>query len=202
MGEIVQPGGRCTFTKRNGEQCKNPAGAGTDHLGWGVCRWHGGTSPSHMIKASRDQLAHRMRAFGTPLEIDPGGALLGEVKRSAGIVGWLEEVIAEFSQIPIEDLRANARNILQTMGNEGREIAVWVKLYQEERKMLRAAASEAIRLNIAERHVQLAEEQGRLIAHVIQAVLGDPELALTAQQRAIARPIVQRHLSTIAQEAS
>lgn len=189
---------RCPATKQNGEQCKHPKGMGTDHPGWGCCKFHGGSTRAHKTAVRKEQVAARMVAFGTPIDVEPGQALLGEVRRSAGIVSWLEAVIAEFSQIPLEDLRTNARDILQTMGDQGREIGVWVKMYQEERRMLRAAATEALRANIAERHIQLAEEQGRLVAHVIQAVLGDPALGLPAEVRNAARPVIAKHLALVA----
>lgn len=200
MGDVVKGPGftkTCDSPKKNGERCRHQAGYGTDHLGYGRCKFHGGNSPTHKAKAAREMVQDRMVAFGTPIDVEPGEALLGEVRRSAGIVRWLEQVIAEFSQVPIETLREDARSILQTMGDQGREIGVWVKLYQDERKMLREAANLALRSNIAERQVQLAEEQGRLLAHVIQAVLGDPELGLSAQQRQASRAVAQRHLLAI-----
>jgi TorA maturation chaperone TorD len=86
---------------------------------------------------------------------------------------------------------------MQTLGEQGREVATWVSFYREERKMLMAAAQIALKNNIAERQVQLAEEQGRLTAHVIQAVLGDPELGLTAEQKVTSRKVAQRHLMLV-----
>lgn len=188
----------CPRIKKGGEQCRQPAGAGTSHPGYGFCVYHGGNSPALKTHAAREAVAERMVAFGTPLEVEPVEALLGEVRRAAGIVQWLEQVITEFTQVPLEELRTEARAALQTMGDHGREAAVWVGLYREERKMLREAANLAIRGNIAERQIQLAEEQGRLLAHVIQAVLGDPELDLTSEQKAKSRAVAQRHLLAIA----
>lgn len=34
----------CCGAMRNGEPCKKAAGAGTSHLGYGRCKWHGGCS--------------------------------------------------------------------------------------------------------------------------------------------------------------
>lgn len=202
MGKLVKgPGYKegecCPFIKKDGEQCKKPKGSNTEHLGWGYCKWHGGTSPAMNTHAAKEQLAARMVAFGTPKDIEPGEALLGEVRRSAGIVDWLEEVISTFTQIDRETLRRDARDVMQSLGIQGREVAVWVEMYREERKMLRAASVEALRSGIAERQVRLAEEHGRLIAHVLQSFLDDPELGLSVEQRRLARPVAARHLQAI-----
>ncbi|HXJ65154.1 MAG TPA: hypothetical protein VNN79_15475 [Actinomycetota bacterium] len=199
MGKVVKPEKRlCGTRKKDGNTCKMPAGHGTDHLGWGKCKFHGGTSAPLKIAAAKEQMRARMVAFGTPLDIDPAAALLGEVRRSAGIVAWLETVITQFTQIDLETLREDARSALQSLGEQGREVAVWVELYREERKMLRTASVEALKNNIEERRVQIEEETGAQLARVITAVLDDPELNLSREQRTIRGHVVRRHLSAIA----
>jgi hypothetical protein len=52
---------RCPAVKKNGEQCKQVAGWGTDHLGEGKCRKHGGNAgrkPKHGIYSKR--LKHKL----------------------------------------------------------------------------------------------------------------------------------------------
>ena len=46
---------------RKGGECRRPAGWGTDHVGYGRCRLHGGTSPSLRLKAYRDMARARWR---------------------------------------------------------------------------------------------------------------------------------------------
>ena len=54
-------------SKQTGRQCGQPAGAGTDHLGVGTCRWHGGATPIKHGRFSklqrsriRDLIAHHL----------------------------------------------------------------------------------------------------------------------------------------------
>lgn len=200
MGRVIDlnkpQGAKCGRKKANGEPCKQPAGAGTDHVGFGHCKYHGGNSPALRKSAQKEAAAFRMHAFGTPIDIDPGTALLQEVRRSAGIVQWLGEVIAEFTTgLDLEGGAREARDVVQTLGEQGRAAAVWVDLYFRERKNLAQTAKLALDAGVAERQVQLQEEQGRLLAMVIQGILGD--LNLTVEQRTNAPGIVRKHLLAI-----
>lgn len=62
------------------------------------------------------------------------------------------------------------------------EVDAWLRLYREERAHLAKAAKMAIDAGIAERHVRLAEDQGKLFAGGIKLIL--QALALTPEQQA------------------
>lgn len=49
--------------------------------------------------------------------------------------------------------------------------------------------------------MRLAERMGDLLALVLEALVGDPELALTDAQRAVAPAVVSRHLALLAGES-
>lgn len=95
---------RCpAIAKTTGEQCKRQAGWGTDHLGEGVCRTHGGATPikhglySKVLRgkarelydllhdAPTDDASDEIRVFmaqlGAAMEI--AGTLSGEERQSA-----------------------------------------------------------------------------------------------------------------------
>jgi len=130
--------------------------------------WHYGRTPAHQIAANREMI----RSLGDALEVDPAQAILSVVHQTAGAVEYCRQQIAD--------------------GGDPLEQAMWAKLYGEERDRLVKAAATAIGAGVAERMVHLAEQQGQMIAQVIQAVLG--ELELTAEQAAVAPQIVRRHL--------
>ena len=46
----------CNVKKRNGKHCKQPAGWGTNHVGYGACKLHGGALPSSVRSAARKKL--------------------------------------------------------------------------------------------------------------------------------------------------
>ena len=102
--------GRAARTKN---PCKNAKGSGTDHPGYGYCSVHGGNTEavikSSMREMGRD-LISRYKAenarFGgnrndpSIANLTPEQALLEEVRRSAAMVRFLEERIAQWNLNP------------------------------------------------------------------------------------------------------
>lgn len=72
----------------------------------------------------------------------------------------------------------------------------WYELYSRERDRLIKVCAEAIRAGIDERRVQLAEQQGALVAEAIRRILDD--LNLSPEQLGRVADIVPRHLRAIA----
>lgn len=80
----------------------------------------------------------------------------------------------------------------------GEAIRGLTELEAKERDRCAVFAAKAIAAGLATRQVELAEKQGRLIADVLRAVLGDSELGLSAEQQALAPAAIRRHLSAVA----
>lgn len=163
--------------------CSRPAGWGTDHLGIGRCKLHGGNVPNHR-QAAQTELAKRgVEAFGLPLNIEPHEALLQELHRTAGIV--------EFYQQQINALETEA-NMVGPVGTSGTardtdlehtpkaEANIWIRLHKEEREHLVRVAKTCIDAGIQERQVQIAEAQGALFANAIRGLLSALEINLTS----------------------
>jgi hypothetical protein len=125
-----------------------------------------------------------------PVNIGPHEALLMEVQRTAGHIQWLAERIASIG----EESEIEA---LQQWTIMGIKPSFWLETYQEERKHLVQVSKAAIQCGVAERQVQLAEEQGKLLAMAIRAILWDAQLDLTPQQQARAPQIIRRHLLSL-----
>lgn len=167
--------------------CCQPAGWGTDHQGYGTCRHHGGLLPSHTKKAQREIAQDMVKTYGLPKDIDPQTALIEEVQRTAGHVDYLNNLIQE-----IEDDKG-----LTQRTETGVMPSVWIEMYQRERTHLVQVSAAAIRAGIAERQVRIAEEQGKLFAMVIKAIISDENLGLTNAQLAAAPKVVRKHLSAL-----
>jgi hypothetical protein len=191
---VANPERRCTATaKSTGSRCKRYAIAGGT-----VCVRHGGMAPHVKRKAQeRLQLAKARKAmeqhaamYGAPEEgKSPDVALLEEVARTAGHVQWLAEKVASLEESEMKQYTRQQGGLLFERP------AIWVELYQAERKHLVDACKTAIAAGIAERQVRVAEETGQMIATVIRGVLGD--LNLTADQQRIVPSLVRRHLSLV-----
>lgn len=164
--------------------CCQTAGWGTSHPGVGHCKFHGGNMPSHVAAAEKEMATRAVATFGLPVDIDPHQALRQELARTNGHVLYLGNLIAEL----------DSPDKLKQYTDAGVSPSVWVQMYETERAHMVKVATEAIKCGVAEREIQLAEEQGRLVAMVLQAFIRDPELGLTPKQLAFAPKILRKHI--------
>lgn len=169
--------------------CQQLAGWGTDHVGFGRCKFHGGAAPNgikaaEVEKVMTEMIESEIRFYGEARDIDPIQALADEVRRTAGHVAWLAEQVRQETQ-------------LTETTSQGRQANMIIQMYQNERDRLVKVSQVAIAAGIAERQVQLAEQQGQILASVIRDILWDKELSLTPEQRHKSSEIVRRHLMAI-----
>jgi hypothetical protein len=85
----------CGAKKRQGEgTCRLRAGHGTDHVGTGRCRRHGGSTPSHVVVAQRQRLTDAAAIMGIPTDVEPHAAMLLMLRRAHGQEEWLADEVA------------------------------------------------------------------------------------------------------------
>lgn len=180
--------------------CALPAGWGTDHHGFGLCRFHGGNTPNGKREAQALMTVEAVATYGSPIDTTPEQALLAEVHRTAGHVAWLRTKVGELAdddlvwgRTKVEDVGAS--EFTGTNTTEAAAVNVWLDLYQRERKHLVDVCKTAIAAGIAERQVRLAEAQGQLMATAIEAILDG--LGLSDEQRKRVPDLVDRHLRVV-----
>lgn len=186
MGPTGDDPRRCTATsKHTGQRCGAWAVGGTH-----VCRMHGGAAPQVRAAARRrldeQKAEQQVRILGLPRQVDPHIALLEEVHRTAGHVAYLNSMIGDF------DTDAELKQYTRDKGGLiWEKPAVWVEIYQHERTHLARVAKAALDAGVQERQVKLAEQQGQLIAQVLQGVLAD----LGVADHPEAGSVVRKHLA-------
>ena len=141
--------------------------------------------PGEVKKGEVEKAKKAVVMFGLPKDIDPHAALLDEVHMTAGHIEWLRVEIIQKLDDPAG---------LTQITDAGVEPAVWIAMYQHEREHLVKVCKAAIDAGVAERQVRLQEEQGRLLAMVIQAFVRDPQLNLTPAQLVVAPNLIRKHL--------
>lgn len=166
-------------------RCRRLAGSGTDHPGYGNCKWHFGCTPAGIRNAFREEmeelLAGLQHQMGDLIEIDPAEALIQEVWRSNGMVMFLGELMKEMSGESVVEL------------SEGEfKAAAFMDVFEKERMHLAKVAKMALEAGVAERRVQLAEAQGALVAKTFLAFIND--MGLTPEQRHRAPALMRQHL--------
>lgn len=167
----------CGGKTRAGGRCKNRAGKGTDHVGIGSCKLHGGCTRNHRKSAQAEIARRAVVKYGLPREIEPHDALLEEVYRSAGTVAYID--------LKVQEIKESGDALTQSP---------WIDLYHRERSKLVDVCKTALAAGIAERQVKLAESQGQLIAQVIRGVLVD--LGVDLEQPDVPK-IVRHHLTLV-----
>jgi hypothetical protein len=190
--------------KSTGKQCTKWAMKGQK-----VCRTHGGAAPQNLAKAqeriSEQKAAALVATYGLKIETTATEALLDEVQWTAGHVAWLRERVQEIESVADGDDGENAlvwgvtkkKTGGQDFGTTAEAVpSIWLRLYQQERAHLVKVCAEAIKAGIEERRIQLAEQQGALVAQAIRKILG--ELQLTPEQQARVPEVVPRHLRALA----
>ena len=185
----------CGAKKRQGEgNCRRPAGWGTDHVGTGCCKLHGGSAPSHRKAAQAWKANQELARLGRPKDgdVDPTAELLGMVAEAAGNVATLREWV--------QALGADVHGpiMFPTGMLSGRsEEHVLVGMYREWCDRLVSYSAACVRAGVSERAVKVMEEQAELCARVVLAMLDDPEFGLSWDQRDLGRRIAGKHLRAL-----
>lgn len=161
--------------------CRREAGWGTDHLGFGHCKWHGGASPAGIKFAATQMAMSREVQYGAPIQVDPHTVLLEEVYRAAGHVEFLRKKVIEL--VDTEMIETNIG---------GKTTNFWITWYRMERRSLVEAAATCIKAGVAERAVRVAEEQGRMLAEAVRLILAG--LGLSPEQQRAAPGVIRNVL--------
>ncbi len=189
---------QCSASTRSGDPCRNNSIAGGT-----VCRMHGGANPKTAAKAAvRAEVASW--TLGQAVD-DPGEVLLRLVTQSRiradRYATLIAEKIEEYPGATIEDILIGDTMAATPDGmpvKTGEYIRGLIQLENQERDRLATFATKAIAAGLAERQVRLAERQGALLAQVMVAVMTDPALGFTDQQREAMPRAIEAHLAAVA----
>jgi hypothetical protein len=174
----------------NQRVCHVRAGRGTNHLGIGVCKNHGGATRFQQTRADRIKVAASLATYGGPVDIDPAQALLTEVRRTAGHVEWLGRVLAA---MPAEALTWGRYEVVDkpaavpapdgSVAMVAEEIKsraganMVLQLYQQERKHLVLVAKAAIDAGASQRMVDMFTSVGAAYINMIERILDGLDLS-------------------------
>lgn len=173
----------CGAKKRQGEgTCQRPAGWGTDHLGFGPCRTHGGNTKNHRTAALRGQAERVLADLHAPPVDNP----LTELARITGqVVAW-KDGLAD---------RVNELTSLRYSTDGGEQLRSEVALFERALDRCERFLTAMAKLNIDERLTRISEQQAALVNQAVIAALQD--LGLPAEQQQEARRGVARHLRAV-----
>lgn len=191
-------GPQCGKRTRAGTACKN-----NPILGATVCKKHGGGAPKVRAKAA---VRAEVMAWGLgDAHQDPGEVLLRLVTQSAvRVERYAVEVerMVELSEGDLQEALISDAKIWDPVAKKtvkvGEYVRAMVALENSERDRCASFATKAVAAGLAKRTVELAERQGQLIAELLRAVLLDPEMGLSDEQRRAMPGVARKHLTALA----
>lgn len=171
--------------KPDAKRCKNPAGAGTDHLGTGACRLHAGSMGPAKVVAAREEVVYQVetyrRFYGDKIQIGFEEALLEELQRSVGVVRWIEGKLSKWGLKDDDKWDSNATgmpNLVRILPGEysftvtDTEHAAWLREYRNERMHLFRVAHAGVQSGVAKEIVKVYQRQADLLYLIVKRTLG------------------------------
>lgn len=164
----------CGGPKRNGTgRCTQRAGWGTPHPGYGRCKLHGGSTPSHRAAAEKVQLERAVVTYGARREIGHLQALVEMLHDAAGHVAWLrDKVQAEAPEALVWGVADEVNRGSGEYPGVDRTLAarpsVWLDLYHRERRLLLDLSKELAKLELDWDAREAIRRQGLALARVVR----------------------------------
>lgn len=178
----------CDAKKRQGEgTCTRPAGWGTDHVGVGHCKLHGGSTPRQASGAHAQAVENEARKTLGRLNVVPVSDPLTELSKLAGqVLAW-------------KDLIGEQVSTLTSVGYEGmtgEQVRGAVQVFERAMDRCASVLTAMAKLNIDDRLAVVSEQQASMVADALAAVMG--EMGLSHDQQREARTRVAGHLRVVA----
>ena len=176
----------CGAAKRQGTgQCTRPAGWGTDHPGFGTCKFHGGCTLAS-TKAAAEQETRYLLGTLTATR-DPVDDPAAELRRIAALaLTWMEacgQAIADLKNFRFLD--AKGAEQLRS------EIPMFERSMDRAATLLAAIA----KLGLDEREVAVSEAKAQMLLRALEAGLA--ENGITGPVAAAVKQATGRHLRLI-----
>lgn len=192
MASSSKPQGRdrsfCDAKKRQGEgTCTRPAGWGTDHVGVGRCKLHGGSTPRQSRGAQAQAVENEARKTLGRLQAVPVSDPLTELSKLAGeVLAWKEliaEQVATLTSVGYE-------------GMTGEQVRGGVQVFERALDRCSSVLGLIAKLNIDERLARIEEAKADAIVKAFEAGLAEAGVSGEALVRA--KTAVSRHLRLVA----
>ncbi|RPE39755.1 hypothetical protein EDD90_2773 [Streptomyces sp. Ag109_O5-1] len=182
---------RCGAQKRQGQPgdtCSLVAGFGTDHVGIGRCKFHGGNTRNQRIAAAAELADLEARQILATLDVTPVGDPFAALSRLAGqVVAWQEAI----SSI-VNDLGDRIR-YEGAAGSE--QLRAEIALYERAMDRTGHVLGLIAKLGIEDRMARVTERQADALVSALEAALA--AAGVTGQAADAARKAAARHLRAV-----
>lgn len=170
--------------------CQQPPGAGTDHKGFGRCRFHGGTSATGTKRAAVIEAKARAKEFGNSQShrIDPADALKQELARTNAMLEWARNMCQQ-----LIDQQPKSDQTTDIIDNS--QFVAYRTIMDQERDRLVRIARGSLEVSIQDRKTALAEALASVVIECFHSMTRQiPDL--TPVQLQTAQDILKAELTT------
>ncbi|MFE5037179.1 hypothetical protein [Streptomyces sp. NPDC056683] len=184
-------GPKCGAQKRQGKPgdlCTFVAGWGTDHVGFGHCRLHGGNTRTQRTSAREQMADAEARQVLATLDVAPVADPFAALSRLAGqVLAWQEAISSIVNDLG-ERLRYEGAS-----GSE--QLRAEIALYERAMDRTGHVLGMIAKLNIEDRMARVTERQADALVSALEAALA--AAGVTGQQADEARKAAARHLRAV-----
>ena len=168
-----EPKAACGAKRRQGGgvPCKQRAGHGTSHVGYGRCKYHGGASPSGAKAAAKQRAKEWSELKG--IAKSPEETMVHVLSLANGEIAYF--------QAQLEGHEPNSQEWYEML-----------RLRDQAAEEAFTYAADTLSAGLDLRRTELAEQLGALWGSAMQGLLSD--LALSGEQRAMVPSLLDSHL--------
>lgn len=180
----------CPAKKKNGPgTCGHQAGWGTDHPGFGPCRYHGGNTTAHKIKAARDKAEMELRVAEQGARIQLGREGLVPISNPIKELQGLAAEVVNLKRI-LGDQVERLQDWDYSDRDGKREVQAVLLAYERALDRSDRILTNMARLNLDEKALALDEQNANLLFQILTAVFGSRDVGLTKAQKDAAWEVV------------
>lgn len=173
--------------------CQQVKGYGTNHVGIGACRFHGGLLPNHQIHADRVRIEEGAKTLLRREDLQPVDNPLLELQKLAAEVVRFKEILGD----KVEELgNWTSESIM-----ESEEIRAIISAYERALDRTNTVLSGIVRLNIEERLAKVSEIQALMLIAVFDAVFKSKDVGMSKPQVIAARAVVAKEIPRVTRAA-
>ena len=161
--------------------CQKPAGWGTDHVGIGACRLHGGNMQNHKTHALAVQAEREVSKWGARRDISAAEAMLELVQWKATEVQFWQGKVDSLGD---EDMTWGRTKLVDYGSSSGIETVeeavphIYLKLLHEAQNALAQYCAGALRAGADAAMVSLAQSRAALWLGAMRRMLADSRVTV------------------------
>ena len=171
--------------------CGNRAGKGTEHLGSGNCKFHGGSTPAGNKSAVKQEAEREIQLLSQRLGEAPG---IGNPEIEAY---QLASKMKQWTLI-LEEKMDELNDILATVDDGGVEhVRAVVEILERAWERYKSALEFMLKYDLRKRVLELEEHQARLVGQAFMAIILNQAMKLDEDQIDLARSLFAKQMAEL-----